>query len=154
MGDANPSGPLSMTFPRSIGQIPINHDKLTSARPYCGVAPFTKRYVDEAITSLFPFGYGLSHTAFALSDPCVSYAALTADGPVSARVTVTNTGSVPGETVVQLYARMKHLHFARRKRASSPGSASPSFPAKAPRWISLSPWTCCASTIRRASPCR
>ena len=117
IGDANPSGHLSMTFPRSIGQIPIHHDKLSTARPYCGGAPFTKRYVDEEITPLFPFGYGLSYTTFALADPCVSDSTLTADAPVTARVTVTNTGSVPGETVVQLYVRMKHLHFVRAEKS-------------------------------------
>ena len=117
MGDVSPSGHLSMTFPRTVGQIPIHHDKLTSARLYNGGAPYSKRYVDEEITPLFPFGFGLSYTTFALDAPAVSHDALTPDIPVTAQVTVTNTGDMAGETVVQLYARVKHMHFVRAERA-------------------------------------
>lgn len=117
MGDANPSGHLSMTFPRSIGQIPIHHDKLTSARLYNGGAPYSKRYIDEEITPLFPFGFGLSYTSFALDGAAVDCNKLTEDTPVIARVNVVNTGSVTGETVVQLYARVKQAHFVRAEKS-------------------------------------
>jgi len=117
MGDANPSGHLSMTFPRCVGQIPIHHDKFTTARLYNGGAPYSKRYVDEEITPLFPFGFGLSYTSFALADASVSADALTEGVPVTARVNVTNTGDRAGETVVQLYARVKHAHFVRAEKS-------------------------------------
>lgn len=117
MGDTNPSGHLSMTFPRSIGQIPLHHDKFTSARLYNGGAPFSKRYIDEEITPLFPFGFGLSYTNFALEGAAVDHAVLTEYAPILARVKVTNTGNVAGETVVQLYARVKHAHFVRAEKS-------------------------------------
>ena len=117
MGDVNPSGHLSMTFPRSIGQIPIHHDKFTSARLYNGGLPYSKRYVDEEIMPLFPFGFGLSYTSFALSGAAVDHAALTEEKAVLARANVTNTGNVAGETVVQLYARIKHAHFVRAEKS-------------------------------------
>ncbi len=117
MGDVSPSGHLSMTFPRCVGQIPIHHDKFTTARLYNGGAPYSKRYVDEEITPLFPFGFGLSYTSFALADASVSAAALTEDAPVLARVNITNTGDRAGETVVQLYARVKHAHFVRAEKS-------------------------------------
>lgn len=117
MGDANPSGHLSMTFPRCVGQIPIHHDKFTTARLYNGGAPYSKRYVDEEITPLFPFGFGLSYTSFALTDASVSADILTEGAPVTACVNVTNTGDRTGETVVQLYARVKHAHFVRAEKS-------------------------------------
>ena len=117
MGDVSPSGHLSMTFPRCVGQIPIHHDKLTSARLYNGGAPYSKRYVDEEITPLFPFGFGLSYTRFALTDASVSAEALTDAAPVLARVKIANTGDMAGETVVQLYARVKHAHFVRAEKS-------------------------------------
>ena len=115
MGDANPSGHLSMTFPRSVGQIPIHHDKQTTGRPYANSAPFTQRYVDEQVTPLFPFGFGLSYTSFALADAAVSAPEMTDE--VTARVTVTNTGDAAGETVVQLYARVKHMGITRAEKS-------------------------------------
>lgn len=117
MGDVSPSGHLSMTFPRCVGQIPIHHDKFTTARLYNGGAPYSKRYVDEEITPLFPFGFGLSYTSFALADASVSADVLTEDAPVLARVNITNTGDCTGETVVQLYARVKHAHFVRAEKS-------------------------------------
>lgn len=117
MGDANPSGHLSMTFPRSIGQIPLHHDKFSTARLYNGGAPYSKRYVDEEITPLFPFGFGLSYTSFALEGAAANHPALTEEKPVLAQVNVTNTGDMAGETVVQLYARVKHAHFVRAEKS-------------------------------------
>lgn len=108
MGDVSPSGRNSVTFARSLGQIPIHHDKLTSARLEDQKNRYSNRYVDERNDPLYPFGFGLSYTTFAVSDAAVSGAELTGDGPVTASVTVTNTGAVASETVVQLYARVKH----------------------------------------------
>ena len=116
MGDANPSGHLSMTFPRSVGQIPIHHDHLTASRLYNGGAPYSLRYLDEQLSPLFPFGFGLSYTTFALQDAAVQKAA--DDGELFATVTVnvSNTGSVAGETVVQLYARHEGLSVVQPKK--------------------------------------
>ena len=108
MGDVSPSGRCSVTFARSLGQIPIHHDKLTSARLEDQNNRYSNRYVDERNDPLYPFGFGLSYTTFAVSDASASAEVLTAEAPVVASVKVTNTGDVASETVVQLYARVKH----------------------------------------------
>ena len=108
MGDVSPSGRCSVSFARSLGQIPIHHDKLTSARLEDQNNRYSNRYVDERNDPLFPFGFGLSYTTFAVSDASVSADVLTEETPVVASAVVTNTGDTPSETVVQLYARVKH----------------------------------------------
>ncbi|CAM3744130.1 beta-glucosidase BglX [Bordetella bronchialis] len=104
-GDYNPSGKLPMTFPRSVGQIPIYYNHLNTGRPFDPVHPdkYTSRYFDAANGPLFPFGYGLSYTTFAVSDVALSRPLMPRGGTVQASVTVTNTGSREGATVVQLY---------------------------------------------------
>ncbi|AOB33534.1 beta-D-glucoside glucohydrolase [Bordetella sp. H567] len=104
-GDYNPSGKLPMTFPRSVGQIPIYYSHLNTGRPFDPLHPdkYTSRYFDAPNGPLFPFGYGLSYTTFALSDVDLSGPAMTRGGTVQASVTVTNTGDRDGATVVQLY---------------------------------------------------
>ena len=114
LGDVNPSGHASMTFPRALGQVPIHHDKISACRRRED-HKYSNRYVDEENDPLFPFGFGLSYTDFALSDWAVSAETL-GDG-VTASVTVTNTGSRPGETVVQLYARVPHSPVIRSVRS-------------------------------------
>lgn len=114
MGDANPSGHVSMTFPRALGQVPIHHDRLSVCRNYDPNDRFTNRYIDEQNDPLFPFGFGLSYTSFALSDESVN--AETLGDSVTVRTTVTNTGSCAGETVVQLYARVPHSMVIRPLR--------------------------------------
>ena len=96
LGRVNPSGKLPMTFPRSEGQIPFyyNH-KPTSLH----------RYVDEKDTPLFPFGHGLSYTNFQYSGLKVSPAVIPTNGVADVQVTITNTGSVAGSEVAQLYVR-------------------------------------------------
>ncbi len=112
MGDVNPSGHLSMTFPKCVGQIPIHHDQLSTGRP---TEPENGRFIsvyrDGSNKPLYPFGYGLSYTTFAFSKAVVSADELTADGPVTMTVNVTNTGKVAGETVVQLYYRGKRVEL-------------------------------------------
>ena len=111
MGDANPSGHLSMTFPRCIGQIPIHHDRLTSCRPVGSRgegSSFVNRYIDESNEPLFPFGFGLSYTSFELTNARITGDALT--------VTVRNLGDRDGETVVQLYGRVRHARIIRPQR--------------------------------------
>jgi len=107
MGDVSPSGHTGVTFARSLGQIPIHHDKLTSCRLEEQNNKYSNRYVDERNDPLYPFGYGLSYTTFAVTDASVSTDTLTEDCPVTVSATVTNTGHRNAETVVQLYARVK-----------------------------------------------
>lgn len=104
-GDANPSGKLPMSFPRSVGQIPTYYSHLNTGRPYNPEKPnkYTSRYFDEANGPLYPFGYGLSYTTFTVSDVKMSAPSMARDGKVEATVDVTNTGDREGETVVQMY---------------------------------------------------
>jgi beta-glucosidase len=104
-GDYNPSGKLPVTFPRSVGQIPTYYNHLSIGRPFTPGKPgnYTSQYFDDTTGPLFPFGYGLSYTQFALSDMALSSTTLNATGKLDASVTLKNTGKRDGETVVQLY---------------------------------------------------
>ncbi|KOC92862.1 beta-glucosidase BglX [Winslowiella iniecta] len=104
-GDYNPSGKLPMSFPRSVGQIPIYYNHLNTGRPYNFAKPnkYTSHYYDAANGPLFPFGYGLSYTTFTVSPVALSAASMPRDGKINASVTVTNTGKRDGATVVQMY---------------------------------------------------
>ena len=105
-GDASPSGRLSVTFPRNIGQVPIYHYAKMTGRPYVHPgAKFESRYLDCENEPLYPFGYGLSYTTFSYSKPTLSATEFGPKGSVSATVTVTNTGSRPGTETVQMYIR-------------------------------------------------
>lgn len=95
-GENNPSGRLPVTFPRHVGQIPCHY----SRRPGGG-----RRYVEMNWLPLYPFGYGLSYTSFAFGDLRLSAERVRAGEPVTASFTVTNTGSVYGTAVPQLYLR-------------------------------------------------
>jgi beta-glucosidase len=102
-GDYNPSGKLTMTFPRHEGQIPIYYSVRNTGRPFDAKNKYTTKYLDSVNEPLYPFGWGLSYTAFTYSEP---KAKKTAGGPsVSVEVTVTNSGTVAGEETVQLYVR-------------------------------------------------
>jgi len=104
-GDYNPSGKLPISFPRSVGQIPVYYSHLNTGRPYNAEHPnkYTSRYFDEANGPLYPFGYGLSYTTFSVSDVKLSAPTLSRDGTVTANVDVTNTGKREGATVMQMY---------------------------------------------------
>ena len=71
-GDANPSGKITMTFPRNVGQIPIYYNHENTGRPYDPNQKYTSNYLDVANTPLYPFGYGLSYTSFSYSDVSLS----------------------------------------------------------------------------------
>lgn len=102
-GDYNPSGKLPMTFPRSVGQVPIYYNHFRTGRPNNREGNvFWSHYIDESKDPLFPFGYGLSYTDFAYSDLKID---ATDPEAVRVEVTVTNTGERSGEEVVQLYLR-------------------------------------------------
>lgn len=103
-GEFAPSGKLPMTFPRSVGQIPLSYNELPTSRPSTGDR-YTTGYVDEKPTPLYPFGHGLSYTTFSYSGLRVSKPDMTRDGKIDVRVDVTNTGLRTGQEVVQLYTR-------------------------------------------------
>jgi beta-glucosidase len=105
-GDANPSGKITMTFPRSVGQIPIYYNYKNSGRPFTDNSKFSVKYIDlKYNTPLYPFGYGLSYTKFEYSGIQLSDSTLAENGSITASVTLTNTGDRTGEEVVQLYIR-------------------------------------------------
>ena len=122
LGDVNPSGKLPASFPRSVGQEPLYYAQLPTGRPAHGDLShmprngdekYMSRYVDEENSALYPFGWGLSYTRFSYSQPTLSRAEVpvreilaSRNGPVTqVGVDVTNTGSVAGTEVVQLYIR-------------------------------------------------
>ncbi len=102
-GDYNPSGKLTTTFPLSVGQIPLYYNHLNTGRPMDPNNKFTSKYLDCPNDPLYPFGYGLSYTTFDYSDINLSKNQLKGDEPLTASVTLTNTGKVAGEEIVQLY---------------------------------------------------
>jgi beta-glucosidase len=102
-GDYNPAGKLTMSFPRSVGQIPVYYNHLNTGRPFDANNKFTSKYLDLPNDPLFPFGYGLSYTTFGYSDITLSKSSLQGNEILHATVTLTNTGDRPGEEVVQLY---------------------------------------------------
>ncbi|MEP6746589.1 MAG: beta-glucosidase BglX [Bacteroidota bacterium] len=104
-GNYNPSGKITATFPRSVGQIPIYYNHKNTGRPYDGKGPgkFKSYYMDISNDPLYPFGYGLSYTSFDYSDVTLSNSNLKGDETLTATVTVTNTGKYAGEETVQLY---------------------------------------------------
>ena len=107
-GDVNPSGKLTASFPRNVGQIPIFYNHKNTGRPLGNDKWFSKfrsNYLDVPNEPLFPFGYGLSYTTFTYSDIRISAAELAQNGELTAEVTVTNTGKRDGTEVVQLYIR-------------------------------------------------
>jgi beta-glucosidase len=103
-GDFNPSAKLTVSFPRSVGQIPIYYSRDNTGRPPADFR-FTSRYLDSPNTPLYPFGHGLSYTTFEYSDLVLSADTITANDTLSVSATVRNTGAVAGEEVVQLYIR-------------------------------------------------
>lgn len=95
-GDYNPGGKLAVSFPRSVGQLPIYYNQKPSAR---------RGYLYTSKDPLFPFGFGLSYTTFTYSAPTLSASQIKTDGSTKVSVTVTNTGKVAGDEIVQLYIR-------------------------------------------------
>lgn len=102
-GDYNPSGKITMTFPRSVGQIPIYYNHRNTGRPMDPKNKFSSKYLDIPNEPLFPFGYGLSYTTFEYGDVVLSKTSLKGNETLSAKIKVNNTGKVAGEEVVQLY---------------------------------------------------
>jgi len=133
-GDVNPSGRLTVSFPRSVGQEPLYYNALSTGRP---VSPdmdlsqpprgfeasrWVSRYIDEVNAPLFPFGHGLSYTSFqyspvSVSSPTLSAAALNdRQGSLRVSADLTNTGTRSGTSVAQLYIRLRGTSVARPVR--------------------------------------
>lgn len=104
-GDYNPSGKLPMTFPRSVGQVPVFYNERNTGRPYDPNSKWTSRYIDSPNSPQWPFGFGLSYTTFGYTEPKPDKAVFKKGETLQIAVTVSNTGSVDGEEVVQLYVR-------------------------------------------------
>lgn len=105
-GDVSPSGKLTVTMPRNVGQIPIYYNHLNTGRPNPKwFSKYTSNYLDVPNDPLFPFGYGLSYTTFNYGPMTLSSNSMTPSGNITARVTVTNAGNREGTEVVQLYIR-------------------------------------------------
>jgi beta-glucosidase len=104
-GDYNPSGKLTATFPRTVGQIPIYYNHKNTGRPYRGDPgyKFVSRYLDVPNDPLYAFGYGLSYTTFSYGDIKLSKTALAGEETLVASISLTNTGELAGEETVQLY---------------------------------------------------
>ena len=107
-GKVNPSGKLPMSFPRSVGQIPLYYNYKNTGRPESEEDKFEKFksvYLDIPNSPLYPFGYGLSYTTFNYSDISLNSSKLQGDQTLKASVTLTNTGKYDGSEIVQLYIR-------------------------------------------------
>ncbi len=102
-GKVDPGGKLPMSFPRTVGQIPISYNELPTGRPADPNNKYTSKYLDVDNSPQYAFGYGLSYTTFSLSGLHLSSGSVPRGGSVRASATITNTGSVAGDDVVQLY---------------------------------------------------
>lgn len=116
-GEVAPSGKLTVTMPRALGQVPIYYNHLNTGRPVeegaTSYRKYASNYIEVRNDPLYPFGYGLTYTTFNYSDITLNSKKMAADGSVEASVTVTNTGSREGDEVVQLYIRDLAASIAR-----------------------------------------
>jgi beta-glucosidase len=108
-GKVNPSGKLTATFPRSVGQVPIYYNRKNTGRPLANTEgkfeKFRSNYIDERNEPLYPFGFGLSYTTFDYSNLKISTNKMKRDEKLNVTVDVTNSGNYDGKEVVQLYIR-------------------------------------------------
>lgn len=105
-GDYNPGGRLTMSFPRSVGQMPLYYSRKNTGRPVESQGlVFWSHYIDEDNSAFYPFGYGLSYTDFAYSDFSLKDTSITMEEFLEVSVQVKNTGDRAGTEVVQLYVQ-------------------------------------------------
>ena len=106
-GTVNPSGKLSMTFPHSVGQVPIYYNHMNTGRPNVADKPneYVSKYLDIPNAPLLPFGFGLSYTTFEYQDLQLSAQEINFEQELRVAVTVTNSGDRAGQEIVQLYIR-------------------------------------------------
>ena len=115
-GDYNPSGKLPMSFPRSVGQIPIYYNYKNTGRPGPANTVFWSQYNDQLNTPLYPFGYGLSYTSFEYSNLKIDNKNLTVGNSINVSVDLKNTGNYTGKEVVQLYIKDRFASVTRPVR--------------------------------------
>ncbi|HET9530028.1 MAG TPA: glycoside hydrolase family 3 C-terminal domain-containing protein, partial [Blastocatellia bacterium] len=104
-GDVNPGGKLPVTFPRTVGQVPLYYNHKSTGRPPDPNNKYTSKYLDAPVTPLYPFGYGLSYTQFRIANLQLSAQSIKPDGRLTVSVEVENTGKRAGDEVVQLYIK-------------------------------------------------
>jgi beta-glucosidase len=104
-GDVNPSGRLPVSFPRTVGQVPVYYSHMNTGRPSSETERYTSKYIDVHWTPLYPFGHGLSYTTFEYGEPTLSTTRIAPTDSLTVTVTVRNTGARAGAEVVQLYVR-------------------------------------------------
>jgi beta-glucosidase len=114
-GDVNPGGKLPVTFPRKAAHAPLYYARATTFQPE-GSERYRSRYWDGAETPLFPFGYGLSYTAFTYANLKLTAAKVAVGQTATVSVDVKNTGAVAGDEVVQLYVHQRTGSDARPRR--------------------------------------
>jgi beta-glucosidase len=115
-GDYNPSGKLPMSFPRSVGQIPIYYNYKNTGRPGPKKEIFWSHYNDEVNTPLYPFGYGLSYTSFEYSNIKIDNKNLIPGETLNVSVDLKNMGNYSGKEVVQLYIKDRFASVTRPVR--------------------------------------
>ena len=111
-GESVPSGKLTVTFPRTVGQLPMYYNHMSTGRPAATTGPasedrFRSKYIDVSFTPEYPFGYGLSYTKFEYSNLRLSSPQLNPGGELTVTADITNTGSVEADEIAQLYT---HQH--------------------------------------------
>ncbi len=104
-GDVNPGGKLPVTFPRTVGQVPIYYNHMNTGRPPDANSRYTSKYLDVPWTPQFPFGFGLSYTQFKIGNLQLSAQHIRPNGKLTVTVEVENVGRRAGDEVVQLYIR-------------------------------------------------
>ena len=104
-GDVNPGGKLPVTWPRTVGQVPIYYNHMNTGRPPDANNRYTSKYLDVPWTPQFPFGYGLSYTQFKITNLQLSAQRIRTGGNLTVTADVENVGKRPGDEVVQLYIR-------------------------------------------------
>lgn len=104
-GKANPGGKLPVTFPRTLGQVPIYYAHRSTGRPPSAAEKYSSKYIDAPAEPLYPFGYGLSYSSFAYTGLALSTGALQAGGSLKVKFYVTNLSPRTGDEVAQVYVR-------------------------------------------------
>lgn len=99
VGDVDPAGRLTVSFPRGVGQVPVYYNHYNTGRPTLG------KYVDGSREPLYPFGFGLTYTTFEYGKVELSAKTMKSGGSITARIKLKNTGARPGSEVAQLYIR-------------------------------------------------
>jgi beta-glucosidase len=121
LGKMAPSGKLPVTFPRTVGQVPIYYNHLNTGRPPAETGPaaedkFKSKYLDVSFTPEYPFGFGLSYTSFAYGAPQLSAKSMSVGGSLTVSAEVANTGKVEADETVQLYIRQMAASLAQPVR--------------------------------------